>query len=99
MYNNQNTTEVVIENILNTEEINTLTIVGEFKTVVETTIEITDHDKFMSLFPNSEFDEDYFITLLTEGKLKDRRMFSIVEQEIQEESIKNYVDVYDLYLN
>ena len=67
MTTNQNTTEVVIENILNTEEISSITLFGDFHTEVEMTVTINDKERFLSLFPNSVFDKKYFVQLVKEG--------------------------------
>lgn len=91
-----NTTEVVNSTCLDNEDINVITIVGEFKTVVETTIEIHDQGKFLSLFPDAEFDEDTFINLLTSGKIKEGSILSIIDQEFHESGLRNYEEVYEL---
>jgi hypothetical protein len=96
MKNNNNTTEVVNSTCLDNEDINVITIVGEFKTVVETTIEIHDQGKFLSLFPDAEFDEDTFINLLTSGKIKEGSILSIIDQEFHESGLRNYEEVYEL---
>ena len=78
MTTNQNTTEVVIENILNTEEIKSISIYGDFLTDVNMKIRINDKERFLSLFPNSVYDEKHFIRLIQGGEFNET---DIIETE------------------
>jgi hypothetical protein len=98
---NINSTEVVENQNLN-NEVSSITISGEFQTVVETTIEINDQEKFLSYFPNNEFDEDVFLKLLYKGKFDDevvvsKSSFSLGEIR-DDEKLSNYTEVYDLMI-
>lgn len=100
MTTNPNTTEVVIENILNTEEISSITLLGEFHTEVEMTVTINDKEGFLSLFPNSVYDEKHFIRLIQGGEFNET---DIIETEyislgqIEEDLFpSNFYSVYNV---
>lgn len=94
---------VNVENQNLNNEISSITIHGEFQTVVETTIEINDQEKFLSYFPNNEFDEDVFLKLLYKGEFDEEDVVSKSSFSLGEitddENLSNYTQVYDLMVH
>lgn len=83
-----------------TNNIETITILGEYNTCVESTLRITDSILFLNYFPNRMFDEEIFFKLLKKGVFDGVSCIEIENISLGEISddirLSNYKEVYEM---
>lgn len=83
-----------------TNNIETITILGEYNTCLESTLRITDSMLFLNYFPNRMFDEEIFFKLLKKGVFDEVSCIefeSISLGEISDDiKLSNYKEVYEM---